>query len=65
MTTIPTFPNLLTIRETARVLRVSRSTVYRLAEEKGLPTIHIGGSVRVDSDQLAKWIYGGDGDEAA
>jgi excisionase family DNA binding protein len=35
-------PIALTVAETAKLMRVSRNTVYRLAQSGELPTVHIG-----------------------
>ena len=37
-------------------LGLSRAKVYRLMRDRVLPTVRIGGSVRVPRKALAKWI---------
>lgn len=54
-------PHLLTVAEVQARLRISRRTAYRLIERGDLPALRIGGSVRVDSDELEVWLYGKDG----
>ena len=49
---------LLTVAEVAHELRVTRSTAYRWARDGQLPTIRVGGTVRVPAkllvDRLAR-----------
>lgn len=52
--TVPQRP-LMTVSETAERLRVSDKTVRRLASHD-LPTLRVGGSVRVDADELERWL---------
>jgi len=58
MTQTPTPPGtaLLKIPEVATELRVSRSTVYRLIDEGGLPTVRVGCLTRVERTALADYI---------
>lgn len=48
-------PIVLTMREAADALRVSRGTVYRLASE-GMPTVLIRGRLRVPRAELEAWV---------
>ncbi|MHB1338914.1 MAG: helix-turn-helix domain-containing protein [Bellilinea sp.] len=43
---------MLKLPEVARVLRISRTTAYSLAAEGVIPSIRIGGSVRVLRSEL-------------
>jgi excisionase family DNA binding protein len=64
MSTIAPDRPLLTVREAAARLRVSEKTVRRLIGAEILPALRIGGSIRVDPDELQAWLYGdvsGDG----
>ena len=54
-TTVP-FRPLMTVSETAERLRVSEKTVRRLANKNDLPTLRVGGSVRIDADELKRWL---------
>jgi excisionase family DNA binding protein len=47
---------LLTVSETAERLRVSEKTVYRLAGRNELPSLRVGSAVRVDADELERWL---------
>src|SRR5688572_2851804 len=58
-------PDMLTIEETARVVRIGRSAAYKLAREylatdgaSGLPTKRIGGQLRVPRHLLEEYIGG-------
>ena len=46
---------LLTVREVARELQVSTTSVYRLCEHGRIGTIRIGGSIRVPADEVASY----------
>lgn len=47
-----------TVKEVAELLRVSKSTVYRLAQQKGVPAIRIGEKILFDKDKLHNWLDG-------
>jgi len=47
---------LLRPAEVQEQLGLSRAKVYRLMQHKILPTVRIGGSVRVPRKALSKWI---------
>jgi excisionase family DNA binding protein len=58
-------PDVLTVTEAARVLRVSRSTAYELAERylatdggEGLPVVRVGRLLRVPRVRLEGFIGG-------
>lgn len=58
-------PDMLTIEEAARVVRIGRSAAYKLAGEyvstggaEGLPARRIGGQLRVPRLLLEEWIGG-------
>lgn len=53
-------PELLTIRELARVLKLSPRSIWRLVKNHQLPApVRIGGSIRWRADDITHWI--GDG----
>ena len=53
MSTIDTRPpELLTINEVAPILRVTRSTAYRLVKSGVIPAHRIGGSIRINRAEL-------------
>ncbi|HWS83036.1 MAG TPA: helix-turn-helix domain-containing protein [Ktedonobacteraceae bacterium] len=47
---------LLTIPAVAKMLHVSRPTVYALIDAEGLPIIKLGRSVRISPISLQKWL---------
>lgn len=54
-------PELLTLRETADVLRLSERQVRRLIALGKLPAVRLGdpgASIRVDLAELERWLYG-------
>ena len=51
----PSHP-LLTIPTVAKLLCVSRPTVYTLIDTEGLPIIKFGRSVRISPITLQKWL---------
>lgn len=58
-------PDLLTVTEAARVLRISRTTAYRLVRlyfatggREGIPAVWVGGQLRVPRVELEKLIGG-------
>jgi excisionase family DNA binding protein len=66
-----TFPgpdNLLTLREACGLLKVSRSTFWKLRAEHNLPTIRVSGLVRIRERDLEAWLdkhtTGGNGEVA-
>ena len=46
----------LTVPEVARILKISRSKAYRLAERGEIPVLRIGKSVRVLRRDLERWV---------
>jgi excisionase family DNA binding protein len=55
MTTTTAQP-LLSVREAAELLRVSRRTVYTLVERDGLPAVRIGGLIRFVPSAVEEWL---------
>ena len=49
-------PVLVTVREAARVLAISRSTAYELIAAGQLETVHIGRSVRIPVDAIVAYV---------
>ncbi len=51
---------LLTVNEAARMLRVSRASVYRRIADGQIPALRIGdghGPLRIPSDELDAWLH--------
>ncbi|MCA1703590.1 MAG: helix-turn-helix domain-containing protein [Actinobacteria bacterium] len=55
MSATETLPHFLTVAEVAETLRVSPLTVRRHIAA-GLPAYRVGGSLRVDADELSRWL---------
>jgi excisionase family DNA binding protein len=49
-------PELLTIAEVARVLKLSMSSVRRLQQRRLIPFFKVGGSVRFDKNDIASYL---------
>jgi excisionase family DNA binding protein len=47
---------LLTVTETAQLLGMSESFVYKLAESKEIPYLRLGRAVRFDLLQIDAWL---------
>lgn len=47
--------NYLTIDEVAKMLQVTRATIYKL-QTKGLPFVKLGRAVRFDQDDVVDWL---------
>ena len=56
MVTSETAARLLSVSEVAVRLRVSRVTAYRLIRRGDLPAFQVGGSIRVDPDELEQFL---------
>ena len=53
-------PELLTIRELAKVLKLSPRSIWRLVKNHQLPApVRIGGSIRWRADDISLWIAKG------
>lgn len=48
-------PIAVSMSEAARLLGVSRPTIYRLAKAADFPAVHLGGCTRVLVDGLREW----------
>ena len=49
-------PQLLTVSQTAQVLAVSRSTVYRLIDEGRLSTVTIRSTMRIRPNDIKRFL---------
>lgn len=47
---------LLTVNEAARVLSVSKGTIYDLVTRGDLPAVRVGGQIRFVPAVLEKWL---------
>jgi len=48
----------LTLKEAARMLQISKRTVFRMVHQKTIPAIKVGGQWRIRESQFKKWIEG-------
>lgn len=51
---------LLTVTEVAELLKLSKCKVYALAKSGEIPTVKIGGSIRVIQEELETSLKGGE-----
>lgn len=49
-------PQLLTIEEASKLLRLAKKTVYGYVCARKIPFVKIGGSVRFEEAKLAEWL---------
>lgn len=49
-------PALLTTQDVQRLIRVDRSTIYRMAEDGRLPAVKVGRQWRFPEDRLREWL---------
>ena len=49
-------PDLLKIPEAAEILKMGRSTVYKLISTKELPSIRIGRMIRISREDIDKFL---------
>ncbi len=47
---------MLTVKETAALLKVKPQWVYDTLRQGGLPFIRLGRQIRIDEDSLEKWL---------
>jgi excisionase family DNA binding protein len=59
MSTTATHRPLLRVRDAAEKANVSERTIRRLIRKGELPALRVGGQVRLDPDELERWLYGG------
>jgi excisionase family DNA binding protein len=61
--TPPRIDHLLTYRQAAEVLGVSERTIWTLVDQKSLPAVRFGRSVRIDPADLRRFIERAKGGE--
>ena len=49
-------PDVLTIPELQKALRIGRSTAYRLIKTKKLPCVRIGKSIRIPKEYIKEFV---------
>jgi excisionase family DNA binding protein len=55
----PPIRRLLTLDEVAELLRVSKTSVYRLVERRALPFYRVSGLLRFDHADIETFLYAG------
>lgn len=50
------YMKVLTVKETADLLKVRPQWVYRMLRGGGLPSIRLGRQIRIDEESLEKWL---------
>ena len=50
-------PDMLTVAEIAKILRVSEKTIYKMIRDGSLCYIRARGSIRIPSSEIAALIY--------
>jgi len=58
MSSVSSELNFLTLEEAARMLQISKRTVFRMVHRKTVPAIKVGGQWRIRESQFKKWIEG-------
>lgn len=53
---IKEMPSVLTIEDLARILAVSKSTVYRLVTSRQIRTIKVGRTMRITKDSVIQYL---------
>lgn len=48
--------NLMTLKEVAKLLRLSPQTLYKMLEQGEIPAVKIGSQWRFDREQLKSWL---------
>lgn len=51
-------PSYLTTRDVQELIRVDKSTIYRMAESGSLPAIKVGRQWRFPADEIEQWLRG-------
>ena len=60
---IPDSVGILTVKETAALLKISPNVVYELVRTRQLPAIHIGSRIRIGRRGLVAYLRGMNADE--
>ena len=56
-TTVPTgAPELYTVEDVMAIMRIGRSSVYKLFRSEGFPSIKMGGILRIEKSRFEKWL---------
>ncbi|WP_241687101.1 helix-turn-helix domain-containing protein [Deinococcus metallilatus] len=55
-TTVPQDALLLTVKQAAAALQLGTNRVYEMVNAKELPSLRLGGSIRIPRSSLIQWI---------
>ena len=55
---IQNFPEIMTLEETAKYLRIGKSTLYKMVREREVPAIKIADQWRFRKRDIDKWLEG-------
>lgn len=53
------FDQLMTVKEVAELLRVTRQTIYKMVEGGQLPAVRVGTQWRFDRERVLRWVNSG------
>ncbi|WP_281178324.1 helix-turn-helix domain-containing protein [Candidatus Desulfofervidus auxilii] len=53
------FSEIMTLEETAKYLRIGKSTLYKMAREGKIPAVKIGNQWRFKKEDIDKWFSKG------
>jgi excisionase family DNA binding protein len=56
ITELNKLPVMLTVKDTERVLQLSRGMTYRVINTQGFPVIRFGRAIRIPREALILWI---------
>lgn len=48
----------ITLEEAARMLQISKRTVFRMVHRRTIPALRVGGQWRIRESEFRKWIEG-------
>lgn len=51
-----TYPDYMSVEQTAKYVNVSRSTIDKWIKNRGLPTINVGGTTRIKRIELDEYL---------
>lgn len=49
-------PSFYSVEDVQRLLGIGRNTAYKLASEKGFPSIYVGNRIIIPTDLFQNWI---------
>ena len=52
---IKSLPEVITIKEVQKILRIGRSQAYEIARQKGFPKLPIDKPIRVSKKEFLRW----------